>query len=525
MRGNFVAVAANWTLHGQAGTAKANLNLQLRSSPPRYLSHAWWVNIMAASGGHLLVPKALRLIRFAVEKTGRIIRDKLDKLPQASRPVVEAETQPIYARVSQRHPVNRIAGVRQTQSRWYTTLNTFKAGTRQFSSKSGPNARAARASYPSSRTATAVGRLTGRAPFASALRPNLTGGTLCRSAGGYGLGSGRVGGARYFSHSPAAPVQVVQNVSQAVRAFWLSGQKARFDGATRTGEKRFRAVSNLQEDARHTMDMTPVNAPGSFVDFKVSPTITAIGPLSNVPRSPSTASCDYEAEQNTLNNATLMSNLSIDFARALKDLAAIMNDLKHLAMLGDLPISLYNSTTLRVRFPGCDADTVESLCRELNIKRGIVGQDEDFDLQNGTDIALLFPFAPSKTASQACFDSNCDDRPIKRPKRDPVQWREMLSPPQQPSAGFSHVSATSQSFQLIDGVLEPNPWISSPSGYSSLHESELHEDDDADNVGMYFFQPRNPTLRDQNFQSADRNGYEGLEGIYRFIEECDRARA
>lgn len=478
---------------------------------------------MATSGGHLLVPKAMRLIKYAAEKTGRFIRDKL---PQAARPL-EAEAQPAYARVSQRQPINRIAQIRQSQSRWYSTKTDFIKSIRHYSSQSRPTARPSRACYPSSRTATAVGRLTGRAPFASTLRPNLTGGTLCRSAGGYALGGGRAGGARYFSHSPAAPAQVVNNVSQAVRAFWLSGQKARFDGANpQTGEKRFRAVSSLQEDARHIMDGSPINAPGSFIDFKVSPTITAIGPLASVPRSSSTASCDYDLQQDTLNNSTLMSNLSIDFARALKDLAAIMNDLKHLSTLGDLPISLHNNTTLRVRFAGCDVDTVESLCRELNIKRGIVGQDEDFDIRNGTEMALFFPFAPSKTASEAGLRSSHSSRPIKRVKRDRVEWHEMLSPPRQPSAGFSHISATSQSpvaFEIIDEAMGQNPWISSPSGYSSLHESEL-QDEDAD-VAMYFFQPRNVSVHERSAQGASGNGYEGFEGIYRFIEECDQARS
>ncbi|KAH0843068.1 hypothetical protein AYO21_08766 [Fonsecaea monophora] len=488
---------------------------------------------MASSGGHLLVSKAMRLVKFAAEKTGRFIRDKI---PQATKPL-EADVQPAYARVSQRQqPVNRLAQIRQTQSRWYSTkLHSFN-NTRHYSSQSGSKARPTRASYPSSRTAAAVGRLTGRAPFASTLRPNLTGGTLCRHAGGYGLGGGRVGGARYFSHSPAAQAQVVTNVSQAVRAFWLSGQKARFDGANpRTGEKRFRAVSSLQEDARHTMDMSSKTAPGSFIDFKVSPTITAIGPLASVPRSPSTTSCDYEAQQDTLNNVTLMSNLSIDFARALKDLAAVMNDLKHLATLGDLPIVLHNSTTLRVRFPGCDADTVEALCRELNIKRGMVGQDEDFDARNGTEIALLFPFAPSKTASEAgCMDSICGfgDRPVKRIKKDRVEWQEMLTPPQRASEGFSHISVTSKSpdaFEIIDDALAENPWMSSPRDYSSLHESELL-DDDEDVAAMYFFQPRNnistgESYPDHSLNNGHDNGYEGLEGIYRFIEECDRARS
>lgn len=476
---------------------------------------------MAGSGGHLLVPKAMRLIKYAFEKTGRLIREKI---PQAAKPL-EANTEPAYARVSQRQPVNRLTQIRQAQSRYYSTKHTVNNNVRHYSSQPGPAARPSRASYPSSRTATAVGRLTGRTPFAATLRPNLTGGTLCRSAGGYGLGGGRVGGVRYFSHSPAAPAQVVNNVSQAVRAFWLSGQKARFDGANpRTGEKRFRAVSSLQEEARHTMDMSSTTAPGSFIDFKVCPTITAVGPLSTIPRSPSVSSCDYEMQQDTLNNTVVMSNLSVDFARALKDLAAIMNDLKHLATLGDLPIFLHNSTTLRVRFPGCDADTVENLCRELNIKRGMVGQDEDFDAQNGTDMALMFPYAPSKTASEVCVDPT-HNRPVKRVKRENVDWHEMLSPPQQRSPGFSHVSATSESqdaFDIIDNAIGHNPWISSPSGYSSLHESEVQGDDDA---AMFFFQPGQTRVAKQHAAPARGDGYEGLEGIYRFIEECDRARS
>lgn len=481
---------------------------------------------MAGFGGHLIVPKAMRLIRFAVEKTGRLIRDKL---PQASRPL-EAEVQPAYARVTQRQPVSRLAQIRQSQSRWYSTKYGHSGAARHFSSQSGASGPSSRAAtHPLSRTAAAVRQFTGRSPFASTLRPNLTGGTLSRGAGGYGLGSGRVGGARYFSHGPAAPAQVVQNVSQAVRAFWLSGQKARFDGASsRTGEKRFRAVSSVQEDARYVMDMSPVNAPGSYIDFKVNPTITAIGPLASIPRSPSADDCEHESEQNTLNNVTLMSNLSIDFARALKDLAAIMNDLKHLSTLGDLPISLHNSTTLRVRFPGCDADTVENLCRELNIKRGIVGQDENFEVRNGVEMALLFPYAPSDLASEACEEAEYFSHPAKRVKRDQVECHEMLSPARQPSAGFSHLSATSQTadaFEIIDNALGPNPWLSSPSGYSSLHASEVNDEDFGQNPMMPAFRPDQTRSWNRPPGSSGGQLYEGIEGIYRFIEECDRARS
>ena len=302
-------------------------------------------------------------------------------------------------------------------------------------------------------------------------------------------------------------------MSQAVRAFWLSGSKARFEGFNPcTGDKRYRAVCEIQDEARQKMDLSSAQAKGSFIDFKVSPTITAVGPLATVPRSSAASEC--EEDDASLNNTILMSNLAVDFSRALKDLAAIMNDLKHLSTLGDLPILLENSTTLRVRFPGCDRDTVENLCRELNIRRGIVGQDEGFDQRTGTEMALLFPFAPSKTPSEVQYDMEIRARPPKRAKREHVDWHGMISPTVTSSPGYSHRSATSNEldFEEIAG----NPWLSPQSGYSSLHASEVGDD----NVATYF-QPR---YKDAHVPTSQATGYEGLEGIYRFIGECDRAR-
>jgi hypothetical protein len=168
---------------------------------------------------------------------------------------------------------------------------------------------------------------------------------------------------------------------------------------------------------------------------------------------------------------------------------------------------------------------VENLCRELNIKRGMVGQDENFDTRNGTEMALLFPFAPSNSASEAGLE--VPNRPTKRVKKDRLEWHEMLTPPQRGSAGFSHLSATTQShdaFEMIDEAIGQNPWISSPSGYSSLHESELLETDDP---VAYFFQPqRNISVQGRHeVHPGAADGYEGLEGIYRFIEQCDRVRS
>jgi hypothetical protein len=123
--------------------------------------------------------------------------------------------------------------------------------------------------------------MTTRTPFASTLRPNLTGGTLSRTSGGYSLGGGRTSGARYFSHTPAAPAQVVSNVSAAVRAFWLSGQKAQFDGLTSAGEKRYRSITSLQEATGRKMQSMSNKAPGSFIDFSKSEDLTLGTPWIN----------------------------------------------------------------------------------------------------------------------------------------------------------------------------------------------------------------------------------------------------
>jgi hypothetical protein len=422
-----------------------------------------------------------------------------DKLPQAGR-TAEAELQHVPVRVNARQPINRRAAIRQSQSRWYSTGKAINDTVRHFSSASHAAARPTRSSYPSSRVGQAVNRLTSRAPFASTLRPNLTGGTLSRSAGGYGTGAGRVGGARYFSHTPAAPAQVINNVSQAVRAFWLSGQKAQFDGISPRGEKQYKPVTALQEETGRKMRNSHPSSPGSYLDFKVTPTITAVGPLSSIPRTQS-----KKQSQDSLNCEGLLDVLSVDFARALKDLAAIMNDLKRLSTLGDLPISLPNNSTLRVRFPGCDADTVECLCQELGIRRGLIYQDAEFDSRNGTEMALLFPFASSKTPSEATFSPNVQS--MKSQKGEQLEWTEMISAGQSPH--HSTRSITSHDFEEIDNM-EVNPWARSPSGYSSLHAS------DEGDVAGYF--------QAQTTSSHQPSDYEGLEGVYKFLEECDRAR-
>ena len=308
-----------------------------------------------------------------------------DQLPASARPT-QAQLQPILARNAPRHPLHRIAFLKQSKGRWYSTHSTITATVRRFTTAASRVAKLDKASLPKSRTADAVARHTGRAPFASTLRPNLTGGTLGRTAGGYAWGSGRTGGARYFSHGPVAPAQVVSNVSQAVRAFLLSGQKAQFDGIDpRTGEKCFKGVSALRDQVNRTVGKVPKATPGSYIAFNIHPTITALTPLKTIKGFGS-----FAQEKQSLNQEGLLDLLSVDFSRAVKELATVLGDLQRLSALGDLPMT-YESATLRVHFPGCDAQTVEKICNEFGVRCGVIHQDEEVCITRCTcsDIMLI----------------------------------------------------------------------------------------------------------------------------------------
>jgi len=459
---------------------------------------------MAPSAGsfHLLVAKNMKILRLAYQKASKFVQTQVPI--SATRPAVELE--PIYIRSSPRQPVHPSAFIRQSK-RWFSSSNGFTSAIRRFSTSPGYGARTIkydRASFPASRVASAIKASTGRAPFASTLRPNLTGGTLGRTAGGYTVGAGRIGGARYFSHAPAAPAQVIQSVNQAIRAFVVGGKKAHFDGVnSKTGEKRYKTVTVLQDQASKKLSALPKATPGSFIDFSVNPTITALTPLSTV--------VGFHASQRkmeTLNTEGLLDILSIDFSRALKELAVILNDLKRLSALGDLPIT-YQDSCLRIHFPGCDADSVERLAKELGLQRGIIRQDEDFDAYMGTEIALLFPFAPSQSPSECLFyEQSVSHRKLKA-EPESLWWANGPTPSSPilnnlPTPDFSTLSDTGLEW---DGFVdEDNPWLSSPSGYESLHSSEI------DDSGR---------CHEKSGQQTPLE-YQGIEGIYRFIAQCDK---
>lgn len=404
-----------------------------------------------------------------------MIKARLDKIAKP----LEEKVQPVLVRNPPSQPLHHLARLRQSKGRWYTTHATINAAVRRFMSTAGENAsKYSRSSYPPSRTAAAISRATCRAPFSSTLRPNLTGGAIPRSAGGYSLGGS--GGARYFSHGPAAPAQVMHNVSTACRAFWLSGQHARFDGVTPQGEKKFRSVSKLEKEAMTTMQSMRKHAPGSYIEFQLGPVVTALSCLATSTGKNATLG----QSTTTLNREGFLDVLSVDFARALQDLAAVMADLKRLSELGDLPISLETSTTLRVHFPGCDAETVERLCDEVGIRRGIIHQDARYMESVGGDVALRFPCAPD---SEPCISS--------------------------PGASLRSQTGYEMDADDLDNFNDAedfeNPWLE---GYASMQNSR--------EASLVRPSQLNSQMSSHGCSSSE---FEGLEGIYRFIEQCDQA--
>ena len=244
------------------------------------------------------------------------------------------------------------------------------------------------------------------------------------------------------------------------------------------------------------MQALPRATPGSYIDFQVNPTITALTPLSAIASYSLTSSTEKQHE--TLNTEGLLDILSIDFSRSLQDLAAILNDLKRLSSLGDLLITYTSSSTLRIHFPGCDAETVEKLCEEIGVQRGIVTQDEEFDAFVGTEIALLFPFAPSKTTSESErpeMEILCSGK-----QRDSIEWQNMLSseddnPSIRSEAGIDPFQHVQENHCVSNG--------SSPEGYESMRSHRLYS---------------------ESQEISSPLEYQDFEGIYRFIELCDAAK-
>ncbi|KAI4248031.1 MAG: hypothetical protein L6R40_001120 [Gallowayella cf. fulva] len=457
---------------------------------------------MAPSSGHLLVPKALRIFKFAVAQAGALVRSKLPQTSTGVTAASEAVLQPIrlYQHVQPTHPAALLRQSRSSAHRKFTSQ--AKAHHQTFD----------RPSFRKSRIGQAVTRSFG-SPFASTLRPNLTGGALPRTAGGYGLGGAQR--VRHFSHTGAVQAQVIQNVSAGLRAFCIRGGKARFDGVDQTtGVKRFKSVSEAEDRALRQIQASSSSAwiKGTNLEFRLNPTITSFPTLTG-----------KNLQGQTLGTVGFLDTLGADFARALKDLSSILTDLKRLAAFGDLPIDLTKSkhggSTLSVRFAGCDADTVSRLCDEVGVHRGVIREDEAWNDDKDVKMALLFPFAPSNPVSDSDHESALFDKTLHADSYiapEQLEWRNMLSPSEpagqrsdEDSAGFDHIHtplSTDTPHYSYDRYTPP-----SPAGYESLGESDFAMED------PYYHQ-------DSRARTRGSGDLQGLESLYRFLAECDEAR-
>ena len=189
-----------------------------------------------------------------------------------------------------------------------------------------------------------------------------------------------------------------------------------------------------------------------------------------------------------------MDVLSVDFARALRDYAAIMKDLQRLRTLGDLTITLEPGSVLRVRFPGCDADTVEALCNEVNVMRGAIGQDAEFDSSYGQDIALKFPFA------------SMVDRALSSPALSLRRSETGYAPYADDVQSFVDEGLASEvasddldMWAQVDAEID-NPWLSTPEGYATVDEDEISDFDTP-----------------QRVQSMSDGDQSYMEGFYKFM--------
>jgi len=275
-----------------------------------------------------------------------------------------------------------------------------------------------------------------------------------RTAGGYTLGGN---GARLFSSSPAAPAQVIQQVSQAMRAFAISGED-KFGSYRRSDG----SVGKLGVRAAIAAALVQENAPGSYVDFDLSPTYTALSPIR--------AEC--------LGSSSFIAGLGCDFANVIGDVTATYGDIKRLSQLGDLPVTLAGERrdVLRVHFPGCEREFVERLCSELEIRRGVVHEDEQFT-----------------------FGTSMLDVGLMHASEKKLEWRDMLS---ETSSVWSD-DGTGDELELV---------MPDPDGFEFEDVGSLD--------GSHYF-----SSTPSGSQGAELSRFEGVQGMYLFMNEFGEERS
>jgi len=283
----------------------------------------------------------------------------------------------------------------------------------------------------------------------------------------------------------------------------------------------------------------PKITPGSYISFELSPTITALSPSFSAARS---------TEPVTLESNNILANLSYDLSRNLRDNYSTLADLSRLSTLGALPISFIAPSTIRVYFPGCDAETVESLCVDVGVRRGVIVQDEAFDRQPAVEMALLYPFASSKepTPQTSPGDHYLYHRDGKHRHAAPqLDWQDLLTPSPEfsPESNLTGLTTDDELYfeqQRQQHFTGREPGCSSPeinqfsSVSSSVSEAGMFFQP-LDDIAPILVRPAAPpappapmsSSNSENFAvpapaTADNvQDFEGVQGIYQFLEECD----
>lgn len=128
---------------------------------------------------------------------------------------------------------------------------------------------------------------------------------------------------------------------------------------------------------------------GSYVDFDMSPTIT-IPPVSQL-------------------SNDIVDNLTQDIERHIAQLQAMAENVKKLATLGELPISIENSS-LRVYFPNCEPEQVHSLLNSTEVTQGTIRSQNDSNIisssESVSETSSSMSFYLNSSSSYASFPSS-----------------------------------------------------------------------------------------------------------------------
>lgn len=439
----------------------------------------------------------LRFLREALQKGLSQVRSRLESTfpkPTNSTGSTASKLQPAptYAH-AHAHSSHTLHSRIKVARRWYSTAYR----TTLYNATINPSAPSS--APPVGRVVGAMSRMTKTTPFATALRPRLTGGAFPRTASGYSLGSGGAGGVRFFSHGPASPGEVITQVAQAMRAMAMGGKNA-------AEEYRKHRNGGKVSVRAHLAAMLSQNgtAPGAYVDFHMAPTFTSLSRLS----------------KNSIGNTGFMAALDEDFTEIVNDVATVWSELQKLGRLGDLPVSLARDRedTIRVYFAGCDRETVLRLCDEVGVTRGVVGEDEKFGFELLMPTLEMKPYLESE--GRRFHAISPVTVPHQRVNGTGLYWQDMLSEKEGEIEG-SCVSEDGDGVMTGETTEDGTEYTSPVSmgeyffeGSSLSGLSPLFSDSEG-SAGLMF--PPYPEQTQQQVQAPNL----GVEGLQRFLEECE----